>query len=197
MYAALGDSTGVGVGAHDGRGYVARLHERLARVHPALRSLNCCVSGATSGDLLARQLPRVLAAQPSLVTVFIGINDLIRGTTPDAYGQNLEQIARALAEQRAKTLFCTIPDLAYAPAASAFMARLGVQRSRFEERTLSLNARVMESARAHGHAVHDLFGVALRDAAQFFSWDGFHPSAAGYEELAEQLWPSLARLATS
>jgi len=195
LYAALGDSTGVGVGARDGRGYVARLYERLERMCPGARLLNACVSGATSRDLVERQLPRVLQAQPSLVTVFIGINDLIRGTAPIAYSENIEKVARVLAEQSSLTLFCTIPDLAYAPAAKAFMSSLRIERSLFETRTRALNARVLESARVHGHAAHDLFTVALDDASRFFSSDGFHPSEHGYEELAAQLWPPLEQLA--
>jgi acyl-CoA thioesterase I len=196
LYAALGDSTGVGVGAHDGRGYVARLHERLLQQRPGVRLLNACISGATSHDLITRQLPRVLTARPALVTVFIGINDLIRGTEPAAYARNIEQVARALATEQARALFCTIPDLAYAPAAAAFMSALGVQRSLFETRTRALNAHVLESARAHGHAAHDLFGVSLQDQSRFFSSDGFHPSAHGYEELAEALWPPFEQLAS-
>lgn len=34
VYIALGDSTGVGVGARDGKGYVARLFERFERERP-------------------------------------------------------------------------------------------------------------------------------------------------------------------
>jgi len=44
LYVALGDSTGVGVGAPQGGGYP----ERLARLLPALRLQNLCQGGATS-----------------------------------------------------------------------------------------------------------------------------------------------------
>ena len=50
-YVALGDSTGVGVGARNG-GYVARLFQRIERVRPASRLTNLCVSGATTADVL-------------------------------------------------------------------------------------------------------------------------------------------------
>jgi acyl-CoA thioesterase-1 len=197
LYAALGDSTGVGVGALDGRGYVARLFERLSRISPQAQLMNACVSGAQSADAVARQLPRVLAAKPALITVFIGINDLIRAVAVDRYGENIEHIARSLADVETRALFCTIPDLAHAPAAQTFLSALGVQRSLFETRTLALNARILECARRHGHATQDLFGVTLRDKEHFFSRDGFHPSSQGYEELAEQLWPAFEQLANS
>jgi acyl-CoA thioesterase I len=193
LYAALGDSTGVGVGARDGRGYVARLHVRLRKA----RLLNACASGATSGDVLRRQLPRVLAEAPSFATVFIGINDLIRGSSVELYRQNLDGIATQLAARGVPTLFCTIPDLAFAPAAAFFLTSLRVPRASFEERTLAFNAAVLETARAHGHGAHDLFSISLADKTHFFSSDGFHPSDAGYEALAKELWPSVEALAAS
>jgi acyl-CoA thioesterase-1 len=190
VYAALGDSTGVGVGANDGRGYVARLFERLPQ--PA-RLLNTCSSGATSSDLVRWQLARARDGSPSFATVFIGINDLVRGRSVDSYRQELEQIAAGL--KHVRTLFCTLPDLAYAPAAQYFMSALRIPRATFEERTRSFNQAVMETASKHGHGAHDLFTVALEDKAHFFSSDGFHPSAAGYEALAQELWPSVKALA--
>jgi lysophospholipase L1-like esterase len=195
-YAALGDSTGVGVGARHGGGYVARLYERLARERPVHLS-NTCVSGATSTDLVRWQLPRALGTTPHIATVFIGINDLIRGLSAESYRQNIELVATGLSAKRVRTLFCTIPDLSYAPAAVYFMAALRVPRPVFEQRTLAFNAALMDVAKKHGHGAHDLYTVALADKAHFFSSDGFHPSDAGYEALAQELWPSFRALAES
>lgn len=201
LYAAIGDSTGVGVGARDGRGYVVRVFDRLRALRPTARLLNLCVSGATSGEVAQRQLPRALTASPQLVSVFMGINDLVRGIPPQTFAKNVAQVADALAKLGCQTLFCTLPDLTYAPAAAMFLPALGVARTVFETRTLAFNAHVVESARKHGHLVCDLFGVALHDRAHFFSHDGFHPSAEGYEELAVMLWrvlePTLPPLDTS
>lgn len=71
LYAALGDSTGVGVGASDGRGYAVRLFERLRVQRADVRLLNLSVSGATSRGVIEMQLPRALTASPRLATVFI------------------------------------------------------------------------------------------------------------------------------
>src|ERR687892_610256 len=85
VYVALGDSTGVGVGARGGGGYVARIFERIERVRPGSRLVNLCVSGATTGDVLRGQVGRVGDARPTLVTVGIGINDLTRMTAPEQF----------------------------------------------------------------------------------------------------------------
>lgn len=195
-YIALGDSTGVGVGAHDGRGYVARLHERLLALVPDARLVNLCISGATSEQVVARQLPRALAEleDGSIASVFVGINDLVRGVSPVRFGEQLEQLARTLAQQQVPTLLCTLPDLVHAPAARTFMQTLGVAGSLFETRTLAFNAEVQAVARKHQLRVADLFEVPLADRAHFFCDDGFHPSAQGYEELTTQLWPVFSRL---
>src|SRR4051812_17377096 len=50
IYAALGDSTGVGVGAKEG-GYVARLFTRIKSVRPDSTLTNVCVSGAETEDV--------------------------------------------------------------------------------------------------------------------------------------------------
>jgi lysophospholipase L1-like esterase len=182
------------VGAKDGRGYVVRLYERIARLR-SLRLLNTCASGATSEDVVRRQLPRALAARPAIATVFIGINDLVLGATEASYGRNVEQIARELASHEVRALFCTIPDLAFAPAATYFMSALRMPREAFEARTRAFNARVVAAAREHGHRAHELFAISLADKAHFFSQDGFHPSAEGYQALADELWPSFETLA--
>jgi lysophospholipase L1-like esterase len=193
-YVALGDSTGVGVGAADGRGYVARLHERLRRDRPDVELLNLCTSGATSDRLLAWQLPRALAALPAFATVFIGTNDLLHGVTPESFGANIERIAQSFAERRSRVLFCTLPNLAHAPAAQRYLGLVGLKRQLLETRALAFNERIVERAKAHGHLAHDLSDVALHDRSHFFSSDGFHPSSEGYEELARQLWPELRAL---
>src|SRR5918992_2130215 len=68
VYVALGDSTGAGIGARNG-GYVARLHKRLLDQRPGSELLNLCISGATTEDVLRRQLQRSVAKSPDLVTL--------------------------------------------------------------------------------------------------------------------------------
>jgi acyl-CoA thioesterase I len=193
-YAALGDSTGVGVGARDGRGYVVRVFERIREREPGARLLNLCVSGATSTEVVRHQLPRALTSAPQLVSVFMGINDLVRGVAPATFARNVASVAEALDAQSSRALFCTLPDLTHAPVASTFLSALGLARTVFESRTLVYNEHVRHCAREHGHAVCDLFSVALRDRAHFFSDDGFHPASEGYEELAVLLWRELQPL---
>lgn len=189
-YLGLGDSTGTGVGAREGGGYVERLHRRLLSPRPGASLVNLCQSGATSADVRDEQVPRARRVTPSLITLGIGINDVTWQMPEEAFAFNLEEIAVALASLRAPVVLMNIPDLALAPAAMRFDTFL------YERRIEVFNEHVEATAARH-HFVHvDLFTVTkrLRGRLDLFSSDGFHPSAEGYEEWAAQLWPAVQSL---
>src|SRR5206468_12289310 len=65
VYVALGDSTVEGIGASRPElNYVSRLSARLREVYRHARVENLGVGGATSIDVLARQLDRAVALAP-------------------------------------------------------------------------------------------------------------------------------------
>jgi len=185
-YLALGDSTGVGVGSSSG-GYVDRLYQRLLPLRPGARLVNLCESGAGAADVLDAQVPRAPRAEPSLITLGIGINDVTWQVPDEAFALNLEEIAVALASLRAPVVLMNIPDLALAPVAARYDSSL------YERRIEVFNEHVEATAARHHFTLADLFGAtkSLGAKAGLFSADGFHPSAAGYEEWAAQLWPAV------
>ena len=187
-YVALGDSTGLGVGAREGRGYVDRLALRLARRFAAgeLSVANLCRTGSTSGDVRSDQAPFV--GRPELVTLIVGINDVVHGLPDEAFAINLEEIAIALARTGAKVVLGNIPDLALAPIAAR------IPRANYERRIEAFNEHALATASRHGFAFVDLFELSRRCAPgnpELFSPDGFHPSAEGYERWTEWLWPAV------
>jgi lysophospholipase L1-like esterase len=191
VYVALGDSTGIGVGARKGGGYVARLFHRVERARPGSRLVNLCVSGATTGDVLRAQVGRVGEAEPSLVTVGIGINDLVRQVEPEQFARNFDEIvARLRAQTDAPVVVSNLPDISHAPAVPAFLredARRGI---------LLFNERIAEAAARHGLHLADCFeksAAVIPTHPEFFSTDGFHPSDEGYEFWAFEMWPALKR----
>ena len=187
-YVALGDSTGVGVGAREGGGYVERLFQRLRRERPGVGLLNLCVSGATSATVLSGQLERAVRARPQLVTLGIGVNDLWRGVSATEYERNLERIVSALSGTGTAGVMVNLPDLALAPVAG--MAPAGLLEGRFEP----YNAAVSRVAARYHFTYVDLFEFSRRDIPKnpnFFSADGFHPSEHGYAHWADLMWPSV------
>jgi acyl-CoA thioesterase I len=191
VYVALGDSTGAGVGATNG-GYVARLFKRLEERRPESRLENLCVSGATTADVLRGQLQRGVAADPDVVTVGIGINDIGHGLTLDQFSQNYEEILRTLKEQtRAEIVVANLPDVSSAP-------RIPVQmRSTYQQQIIQYGKRLEEIANRHGVIIFDIYSITTQELAshpEYFSADGFHPSDEGYELWATQMWPTLAKV---
>jgi len=186
-YLALGDSTGVGVGARDGAGYVERLYRRLLSLRPGASLVNLCQSGATSADVRDDQVPRGQRVAASMITLGIGINDVTWQVQEEAFAVTLEEIAVAIATLRAPVILMNIPDLALAPVALRFDASL------YERRIEVFNEHVEATAARHHFTHVDLFTATkrLRGRTDLFSSDGFHPSAEGYEEWAAHLWPAV------
>lgn len=189
VYVALGDSTGVGVGARKGGGYVARLFERIERERPGSRVENLCVSGARTDDLLRSQLPRVAALRPTLVTVGIGINDLTNLVPEATFEANYELIVARLRADApgARLVLSNVPDISPAPAVPAAMRADAVRRIRLFNEIIDRVA-----ARHPGVRVADAYHPSREVIAahpEFFCSDGFHPSAEGYEYWAKLLWP--------
>lgn len=194
-YVALGDSSAVGVGARQG-GYVEHLFQRLRRARPGVGLLNLGVSGATSATVLAGQLPRATRAQPHLVTLAVGINDLWRGVEPHQFESHLDQLARGLVATGASVVLGNLPDMSLAPVAR--LATNFIPIALIAERIAAFNAAVARVVARHGVFGVDLHGpsrVELPNRPELFSADGFHPSDAGYQRMAEHFWPTLLEAA--
>jgi lysophospholipase L1-like esterase len=79
-YMALGDSLAAGWGAQPAtQGYVYRLYQKgIFAAVPDTLFANAAVPGATSGDVLAHQVPlAVTRFSPDVVTLTVGGNDLL------------------------------------------------------------------------------------------------------------------------
>ena len=189
-YVAFGDSTGVGVGARKGGGYVARLYERIERVRTGSSVKNFCVSGAETADVLRTQIARLdSTTRPTLVTVGIGINDVTHGVAPEQFARNYEEIiTRLKSKTDAPIVVTNIPDISTAPRVPVFL------HEQVQRRIQLFNERLAEIAARHELLLVDAYNMS-RDVIpkhpEFFSADGFHPSDEGYEYWAKMMWPTV------
>lgn len=190
VYLALGDSTGVGVGARNG-GYVARIFKRIESERADSKLTNLCVSGATSADVLHYQLGRGVRSNPNLITLGIGINDIGHGVDIDKFASNFEEILTTLRrDTQARIVVSNIPDISSAPRIPEFA------RGEYQQAISSFNQRLEAIAKSHDVIVFDVHTITaeqLPSHPEFFSSDGFHPSDAGYEMWANEMWPVVAR----
>lgn len=190
-YLALGDSTGAGVGARNG-GYVARLFKRIVAIRPDSKLTNLCFSGATTSDVLQGQLNRGLQTEPNLVTLGIGINDIGHGIPLEEFAKNYEEILSKLrSETQARIVVTNIPDISSAPRIPEFARR------EYQQMIVAFNQRLEAIAARYEVTVFDVHKVTheqLPSHPEFFSSDGFHPSDAGYELWAKEMWPVMAQV---
>lgn len=190
-YVALGDSSAVGVGASRGGGYPERLASRLRKEGFSLGLTNVGMSGAVIRDVFTSQVKRAVATQPTLVTIGVGTNDIWRGTSLEDFRDDLGRIARRLKPTGASLVIVNVPDMALAPVARMVPSHL------YEGRIEPFNEAISHVAREHGMHVVDLYAaskVFIPERPDFFSFDGFHPSDAGYEQWADLMLPTVRPL---
>ena len=188
VHVALGDSTGVGQGAREG-GYVDRLFRKVVLQRPGSRLVNLCVSGSTAADVVRDQLDEGIQANPDLVTLGVGINDIGHGLTLSQFAQNYEAIlSRLKKETQAVVIVTNIPDISSGPRIPSDMRR------QYHQTIVEFNQKLEEIASSAGAIVFDIYTITheeLPSHPEYFSVDGFHPSDAGYELWAEKMWPTL------
>ncbi|MDQ6713225.1 MAG: SGNH/GDSL hydrolase family protein, partial [Candidatus Dormibacteraeota bacterium] len=117
VYAAIGASETYGIGAVD-RYRQAWPQVFYNDVLPRSAVLyNFGIPGATTAQALHDEVPAAVAAHPTVVTVWLNVNDLIRGVAAQDYEAQLRQVLRTLRRGgQARVLVANTPDLAQLPA---------------------------------------------------------------------------------
>jgi lysophospholipase L1-like esterase len=183
-YAALGDSFTAGRDSIEAERWPDLLAAAMRRVNPELRYENLAVDGATSADVLGRQVEPGLALEPDFVTVICGTNDVLLSTRPDVsgYAERIDKILSTLREGAPGAALVT----ATAPETWHFME----MRPRTEKRLIAATRELNEITRAAAKRYDVLCLPVAGDESlrnpDTFSADGLHPSSAGHRYAAEQ-----------
>jgi acyl-CoA thioesterase-1 len=190
VYVALGASDTVGVGsANPARdNWTAQLARRLPA---ASRYVNLGRSGSTLSQALTTELPAALRARPTLVTVWLAVNDLNALVTPDDYGTQLDRLLSALQKTHARVYVGNVPDLSLVP----IYKSLGISASDLNGIVRLYNGVIATTCARHGATVVDLYAASkpvLRNLTNVGA-DGFHPSTRGYTLLANLFYQVMRR----
>ena len=187
-YVAIGASDTVGVGAVDpARG---SWPARIAALLPSGAAyVNLGVSGSLALQAQREQLPGAVAQRPTVVTVWLAVNDLNAGLGPGDYGMALRSIVTALVDRTDARIFVgNVPDLRAVPAYA------GVDQAALAARIADYNLQIAALQRAYPArvVVVDLFtGSAALVSSGTVAADGFHPSDAGYQLIADRFVAAL------
>ena len=191
-YVALGDSYTIGTSVVPAERWPDQLVARL----PALQLVaNLGVNGFTSRDLIEVELPQLAELRPDVVTILIGVNDVVQGVPEATYRVNvtliLDRVTGLVGANR--VLVVTTPDYTVTPSGADYgdpaQQSAGIR---------AMNAIITDLARARGIAVVDIHDISL-DAAtdrSLVASDGLHPSGAQYRLWVERILPSMGQLLT-
>jgi lysophospholipase L1-like esterase len=189
-YVAIGASDTVGVGSLDPLN--GSWPSRLAALMPRERTYrNLGVSGSLAAQAQRDQLPVALSEQPTIVTVWLAVNDLNAQVPAAAYGASLGAIVDALVQGTSARIFVgNVPDLRTVPVYAALdpVVLLAVLQS--------YNAQITAVAAKHAGrvVVVDLFtGSAELTTTITVAQDGFHPSDSGYALIAQRFADAMRR----
>ncbi|MGH2490579.1 MAG: SGNH/GDSL hydrolase family protein [Candidatus Limnocylindria bacterium] len=182
---ALGDSFTIGTGTTPDRSFPAVLTRLWADGGRNVVLRNPAVNGYRTDDLIAEELPLLASFRPTLVTVLIGANDIVTGSSDDRYRDQLRVIHRRVraSAPEARVYALPQPDWSLSRAGASFgePAMIAARIERF-------NTIAREEAERAGAAYVDIFPLMREQLRRgMLAPDGLHPSANAYAEWAEAL----------
>ncbi|MEK7861809.1 MAG: GDSL-type esterase/lipase family protein [Chloroflexota bacterium] len=187
-YVAIGASDTVGIGATDpvNGSWPARL---AALLPPGSAYVNLGVSGSVTVQAKDAQLPGAVAQRPTVVSIWLAVNDMNATIEPASYRDALAAIVNELvARTDAKVFVGNVPDLRGVPAYQ------DADKVRLFALITAYNDVIATVTKGHpGRVVLvDLFiGSAPLVSTITVSGDGFHPSDEGYTLIADRFATAL------
>lgn len=190
IYLALGDSYTIGTGAtHETRNFPSLLALRLEdETSHHVRVVNPAVNGFTTVDLLAKEIGFIDHLHPHVVSVLIGVNDLVRGRGLQQYRETLVEIYDAIATlelPRGRVAAISIPDWSQVPAARDYGDPQHIKRT-----TDAFNAAAQDEASRRSYTWVDISEVSRSGlgSAGWVASDDLHPGDAQYAAWADEIW---------
>lgn len=189
-YAALGDSLTTGVGVSDEAEALPNLlAQRLSGADKKIILTNYSVPGYKTADLINELLPEAIVANPDIVTLLIGVNDIHNQVSVTDFKNNYEQILSRLKEgTKARVYVVNIPFI------GADKLMLPPYQYYFDGQTKEFNTVIKDLAVKYQVSYIDLYTPTVnlfKKTGDHYSADLFHPSASGYKIWADIIYDSI------
>ncbi len=187
-YVAIGASDTFGIGTSDP--YMENWPTDLAdKLNQKVHLINLGIPGITLHDALSLELPVALDSHPELITIWLGVNDIIDKVPVLSYSHDLDIMLARLtsAAPSARILIANIPDLTLLPYFGSY------NQQELHHTIEEYNLIVAQEAHQH-HAI--LVSMSdqnynLKGHPEYISNDGLHPTDLGYLQIAELFYKTL------
>jgi len=194
-YVALGDSYTIGTATRSAaERWPDQLVAWLGSGPPTLQlAANLGVNGYTSADVVRDELPAIDGLRPELVSLLVGVNDVVQGIPPERYRANAAVILDALLARLPPDRILTVatPDYTVTPHGADY-GDPAAQAAGI--RVVNETLRVLAADR--GIAFVDIHGLSLLAGTDrtLVADDGLHPSGAQYARWVERIGPVVGRM---
>ena len=188
-YVAIGASDTFGLGTDDPytENWATDLANLLGPSH--IHLINLGIPGITAHDALRLELPIALNAHPDLVTIWLGVNDIVDNVPVNNYADDLDTLLTGLRANspHARIAIANIPDLTLLPYFAATDPVILTQQIQ------AYNAVIASAAQRYQAILVDLTqqNYNLRTHPEYISQDGLHPTDIGYQQLAKVFYSAL------
>jgi lysophospholipase L1-like esterase len=186
-YVALGDSYTIGTSVSPAETWPQQLVDRSGG--QLILSGNLATNAFTSEDLILHQLPQLDSVTPELVSVLIGVNDVVQGVPESTYATNVAFILDDLLGRLAANRIVAVatPDYTVTPMGAAFgnPDRMRAAIDRFN------SVFQLAAARRNVAFVPEIFAISKEaaDDPSLVAQDGLHPSGAQYALWVDAIEP--------
>jgi lysophospholipase L1-like esterase len=189
----LGDSYTICTGASDqSHSWPSIISKRFEKsTGRTLELSNPAVNGFTTLDLIQHELPYVRRLKPDLVTILIGVNDLVRGRSESSYSKSLTLIYDEVASlqlQPGRVAAIAIPNWWYTPAAAEYG---GAEHVRALTESFNRIAEKLAVAQAFIWVDISKASTAHIGAPGWIAADDLHPGDTQYAAWADVIWESV------
>ncbi len=175
-----------------GHGYTFIIAAKFGAAFPELKLdfLNRGISGNTVPDLQKRWQKDMLDLKPDILSILIGVNDAGHNLPVDEYEPAYEKIITEAksANPQLKLVLCEPFTLPVGKRKDGYDAWFGGIKQRQEI--------VARLAKKHGAALvqfqHVFDEAAKRAPADYWIWDGVHPTYQGHQLMADE-WERVVR----
>ncbi|MDD5627121.1 MAG: SGNH/GDSL hydrolase family protein [Patescibacteria group bacterium] len=158
-----------------------------------LTAVNLASSGATSKDILAKQVPNASSYHPRYITLLTGGPDLGSNVSLAVFKNNLRQIVSQLKKEDIMILLATIPNINQmrkggGPACQT--NKIGLRLENFTPQNLEAwNQTIKDVAEEYNCTLIDLYPILNQNDVS--DYDCLHPNLQGQEKIAKEFIKSL------